>query len=129
MRVGSLTSPVTIVLGTIFLHVALATLALFVEEPDQEKMDELIAQYVEPGEPQCVSSSELSSALSSAMTMHITIFVVLLYIRVHTSLWTPFVQRCRREQMCCYKEFKRKIVDDDEFDNVKLYNNDLKTKL
>ena len=61
--------------------------------------------------------------------MHFIIFAVLLYIRIHTPVWTPIIQKCRWNQMCCYKNFNRKIMTDEELEDVKLYNNDLKTKL
>ena len=61
--------------------------------------------------------------------MHWVIFGILVYIKIHEWLWPSLVDGCKSRNGCCYGKSDRKIITQEELGNVKLYNNDLKTKI
>ena len=90
MRVQSIISSFVLVLGNFILHFALAVLAGTVTEPTQEEID-LLRKEAPEGEFECVSAAELSFALEKARNIHWVTFGFLLYIKLHTPIWSRMV--------------------------------------
>ena len=81
-------------------------------------MDVLVAKTVSPGDFECVSTEDLEEALERAKTMHFIIFFILMYIRIHTPLWSRIIYWFRWNKKCCFDGEEKKIILCKELEHI-----------
>lgn len=91
-------------------------------------MDELHKE-LKAGEYNCVSADDLTAARLKAFNMHISAFVILLYMQLHSPLWTRIASYCEQNKLCCSASYSLKVLKQSESRTLGAYTNQLKTNL
>ena len=127
MRVQSIIGSFVIVLGNPVLHLTLAILAAQTQKPDQEDIDRLLDEREsKDNEYNCVAASDLSSAIEFTRITHLVIFVLLLYMELHTPIWSRIVSFLRANNYCCYRKKGSKILREKDVQTLEHYNQQMK---
>ena len=128
MRVQSIISSFVLVIGNMTLHLALAFLSGTVTEPTQDEMDVLQKEAPE-GEYECVSAEDLQDALIKAQNLHWFAFGILLYIKLHTPVWSRIIGYFRENKMCCFRSINLRILEEDDIKTLEAYSAQMKQTL
>ena len=90
---------------------------------------DILQKEAPEGEYECVSAEDLHDALIKAQNLHWFAFGLLLYIKVHTPVWSRIIGYFRENKMCCFKSINLRILEEEDIKTLEVYSEQMKQTL